>query len=99
MYGIYLALAAVALLTTGYGLVWLFRPDLRDWMELPRDRFLELQRRFPRVVRRGAARADRAASPVPSAPDPQRAAGREVQIWAAATQGQGATRARKASAS
>ena len=85
MYGIYLALAAVAILTTGYGLVWLFRPDLRDWMESPRDRFLELQRRFPRVVRRGAARPERAASPVQSAPGPVRSAGRELQSRATFT--------------
>src|SRR5262249_26985986 len=95
MCGVSLTLAAVAILITGYGLVWLFRPDLRDWMESPRDRFLELQRRFPRVVRRDAARAERAASSVQGAPDPQRPAGREVQIWSASTPGQGATRARK----
>jgi hypothetical protein len=85
MYGVSLTLAAVALLITGYGLVWLFRPDLRDWMESPRDRFLELQRRFPRVVRRDAARPDRADSPVQSAPDLVRSAGREMQIRATFT--------------
>ena len=85
MYGVYLTLAAVALLTTGHGLVWLFRPDLRDWMESPRDHFLELQRRFPRVVRRDAARPDRADSPVQGAPDLVRSAGREMQIRATFT--------------
>jgi hypothetical protein len=75
MCGVYLTLAAVAILITGFGLVWFFRPDLRDWMESPRDHFLELQRRFPRVVRRDAARsgapgarAERAASPVQRLP-------------------------------
>jgi hypothetical protein len=44
-------LAVVGLVMTGYALVWLLNPQLRAWMEAPRDQFLQQQRRFPRVVR------------------------------------------------
>jgi hypothetical protein len=44
-------LAAVTAVMAGYCLVWLFCPPLRDWMEAPRDRLLEGERRFPRVAR------------------------------------------------
>jgi hypothetical protein len=58
MNGVYLSLLAVAILTIGYGLVWLFCPNLHVWMESPKDRFLDLQRRFPPVVRGDASRTD-----------------------------------------
>jgi hypothetical protein len=51
MHGVYFSLAAVAILTSGFGLVWLFCPELHAWMESPRDRFVEQQRRFPKIVR------------------------------------------------
>src|SRR5262245_25967765 len=44
-------LAVVGLVMTGYALVWLLCPQLRAWMEAPRDQFLEQQRDFPSVVR------------------------------------------------
>ena len=54
-------LAVVGLVMTGYVLVWLLNPQLRAWMEAPRDQFLQQQRRFPRAVRQrppnGAARS------------------------------------------
>src|SRR5271165_6454327 len=53
-------LAAVGLLMFGYTLVWLLNPQLRAWMEAPRDRFLEYERRFPRVVRDRQPLADSA---------------------------------------
>jgi hypothetical protein len=50
MFGVCISLATVAILTFAYGLVWLFLPGLHDWMESPRDHFLEQQQRFPEVV-------------------------------------------------
>jgi hypothetical protein len=44
-------LATVTALMAAYCLLWLFCPTLRDWMESPRDRVLEGERRFPRVTR------------------------------------------------
>jgi hypothetical protein len=44
-------LAVVGLVLTGFALVWLLNPQLRAWMEAPRDQFLQQLRRFPRVVR------------------------------------------------
>jgi hypothetical protein len=51
MHGVYYSLAAVVILTSGYSFLWLFCPDLHAWMESPRDRFVECQRRFPEIVR------------------------------------------------
>ena len=44
-------IAVVGLVLTAYALVWLLNPQLRSWMEAPRDQFLAQLRRFPRVVR------------------------------------------------
>jgi hypothetical protein len=54
--------AAVGLMTAGYALVWLLSPQLRAWMEAPRDQFLQQQRRFPRLVRQ----RPRQAAPTPT---------------------------------
>jgi hypothetical protein len=51
MCGIFLVLGAVGMLSTGFGLVWMFCPAHHDWMESPRDRFLEQQGQFPPVTR------------------------------------------------
>jgi hypothetical protein len=51
-------LGAVGLLMFGYTLVWLLSPQARAWMEAPRDRFLEYERRFPRVVHDRLPQAD-----------------------------------------
>lgn len=45
----------VTLLMAGFLAVWIFFPHLRGWMEAPKYRFLERQRRFPEVLR-GPAR-------------------------------------------
>jgi hypothetical protein len=55
MHGVAFCLVTIAILTSGYGLVWLCCPGLYAWMESPRDRFVEQQRRFPRVVRHDPA--------------------------------------------
>jgi hypothetical protein len=41
----------VTLLMATFIAVWAFFPQLRRWMEEPKYRFLENQRRFPEVVR------------------------------------------------
>jgi hypothetical protein len=41
----------VTLLVAGFIAVWLCFPRLRPWMEQPKHRFLERQRRFPAVDR------------------------------------------------
>jgi hypothetical protein len=46
-----LLVAAVTLLMTAFLLLWLLAPRLRVWMEAPKHRFLEIQRRFPDIVR------------------------------------------------
>ena len=46
-----LIVAAVTLLMAGFIAVWLAVPGLRPWMEQPKHRFLERQRRFPDVQR------------------------------------------------
>ena len=38
-------------LMAGFVAVWIFFPRLRPWMEAPKYRFLEQQRRFPDVLR------------------------------------------------
>ena len=48
-----LIVLGVTLLMAGFLSVWLFFPRLRAWMELPKYRFLEEQRRFPEVCREG----------------------------------------------
>jgi hypothetical protein len=59
-------MAVVGLVITGYVLAWLLSPQLRAWMEAPRDQFLQQQSRFPRVVRKRPRQGDRAG--LPSAP-------------------------------
>lgn len=49
-----LIVAAVTLLMAGFIAVWLAIPGLRPWMEAPKHRFLERQRRFPAVTRNSA---------------------------------------------
>ena len=46
-----LIVLAVTLLMAAFGAVWIFLPRLRAWMEMPKFRFLELQRQFPSVHR------------------------------------------------
>jgi UPF0716 family protein affecting phage T7 exclusion len=46
-----LIVAAVTLLMAGFIAVWIALPSLRPWMEMPKHRFLERQRRFPDVTR------------------------------------------------
>jgi hypothetical protein len=46
-----LIVLAVTLLLAAFVGVWIFLPRLRAWMEMPKHRFLESQRRFPRVFR------------------------------------------------
>lgn len=46
-----LLVAAVTLLMTAFVVLWLVAPRLRAWMEAPKHRFLENQRRFPDIVR------------------------------------------------
>ena len=46
-----LIVLAVTLLMAAFVGVWIFFPRLRAWMEMPKHRFLELQRRFPSVLR------------------------------------------------
>jgi hypothetical protein len=46
-----LIVLAVTLIMTGYLGVWIFFPRLRAWMEMPKYRFLEQQRRFHGVIR------------------------------------------------
>jgi hypothetical protein len=41
----------VTLLMVAYLAVWIFFPRLRAWMEMPKYRFLERQRKFLGVVR------------------------------------------------
>jgi hypothetical protein len=53
-------LSAVTLLMAGYTLVWLLRPQSRAWMEAPRVRFLEQERRFRQVVHERPHQADSA---------------------------------------
>ncbi len=48
-----LIVLAVSLLMAAFLGVWVFFPRLRAWMELPKYRFLEQQRRFPEVSRDG----------------------------------------------
>jgi hypothetical protein len=66
MFGVYLILGTVAVLTAGYSLVWVLCPTLRAWMESPRDHFLEQQRRFPQVTRSDATRTGVPAAPTVS---------------------------------
>jgi len=46
-----LIVLAVTLLMAAFVGVWIFFPRLRAWMEMPKYRFLELQRKFPSVPR------------------------------------------------
>ncbi len=46
-----LIVLAVTILVAGFVAVWLAVPGLRPWMEMPKDRFLHCQRRFPNVDR------------------------------------------------
>jgi hypothetical protein len=46
-----LIVLAVTLLMAAFVCVWLFFPRLRAWMEMPKYRFLEQQRRIPDVLR------------------------------------------------
>ena len=43
--------AGVTFLVVAFIAVWFFVPRLRPWMELPKQRFLDLQRAFPEVAR------------------------------------------------
>ncbi len=44
-----LIVLGVTLLLAAFVAVWVFFPRLRVWMEVPKYRFLEQQRRFPGV--------------------------------------------------
>jgi uncharacterized iron-regulated membrane protein len=46
-----LLVAIVTLLMIAFVVVWLLAPRLRVWMEAPKHRFLDNQRRFPDIVR------------------------------------------------
>jgi hypothetical protein len=46
-----LIVLAVTVLMAGFLAVWILSPRLRAWMEMPKYRFLEQQRRFPGVLR------------------------------------------------
>ena len=46
-----LIVLTVTLLILGFVVVWLFFPHLRGWLEAPKYRFLERERRFPGVTR------------------------------------------------
>jgi hypothetical protein len=46
-----LIVLVVTLLMVGFVAVWIFCPRLRPWMEAPKYRFLEQERRFPDVTR------------------------------------------------
>ena len=46
-----LIVLVVTLLMAAFVGVWIFFPRLRAWMEMPKYRFLEQQRRFPGVLR------------------------------------------------
>jgi hypothetical protein len=46
-----LIVAGVTLLMLAFVAVWVFFPHLRDWLEKPKYRFLERERRFPEVRR------------------------------------------------
>jgi hypothetical protein len=51
-----LIVLVVTLLMAGFVAVWIFFPRLRPWMEAPKYRFLEQQRRFPDVLHEKAQR-------------------------------------------
>jgi hypothetical protein len=53
-----LIVLAVTLLMAAYVGVWIFFPRLRAWMEMPKYRFLERQRRFQEVFRDAQHRSD-----------------------------------------
>jgi hypothetical protein len=46
-----LIVLSVTLLMLGFVAVWVFAPRLRGWLEAPKYRFLERERRFPGVKR------------------------------------------------
>jgi hypothetical protein len=46
-----LIVLAVTLLMAAFLAVWVFLPQFRAWMEMPKHRFLEQQRQFPEVRR------------------------------------------------
>ena len=46
-----LIVLTVTLLMLGFVVVWVFAPHLRAWLEAPKYRFLERERRFPEVTR------------------------------------------------
>jgi hypothetical protein len=45
-----LIVLVVTLLMAGFVAVWVFCPRLRSWMEAPKYRFLEQERRFPDIA-------------------------------------------------
>jgi hypothetical protein len=59
-----LIVLAVTLLMAAFLGVWIFFPRLRAWMEMPKYRFLEQQRRFPGVVRDPPPQREEAGAPV-----------------------------------
>jgi hypothetical protein len=42
---------AVTLLMAAFVGVWIAFPRLRGWMEMPKHRFLKMQRQFPGILR------------------------------------------------
>jgi hypothetical protein len=46
-----LIVLAVSLLIAGFLAVWIAMPALRPWMEMPKHRFLRVQRSLPTVAR------------------------------------------------
>ena len=48
-----LIVLGVTLLITAFVGVWILFPRARGWMEMPKHRFLDLERRFPHVLRDG----------------------------------------------
>lgn len=47
-----LIILAVTVLMAAFLGVWICIPRLREWMEMPKHRFLEQQRQFPEVHRK-----------------------------------------------
>ena len=58
-----LIVLAVTLLVAGLIGLWIAVPSLRPWIELPKHRFLQRQRRFPDVTRQAGKPQGESSSP------------------------------------
>jgi hypothetical protein len=58
-----LIVLAVTLLLAAFTGVWIFFPRLRAWMEFPKYRFLDSQRRFPSVLRSVSPETEKPSEP------------------------------------